>query len=150
LKNESCAGFTLVESLVSLAIVSMIGVIIFMAFSVGVKSVTQSHSSVLAALRHLKTDTVLRNSLEKVRIPYWEKDFELSATATTLVVPWYGGAKEAHAIALPDGVKDITYELVKPVENGAPTGCRVKYRIDNREYSSAVVFASAPPGVLKP
>jgi prepilin-type N-terminal cleavage/methylation domain-containing protein len=64
-------GFTLVETLVAIAIMSIIGVSVFLSFRGGLSSADSTRSLITNSTLALKLDDGYRESLSSSSVPYW-------------------------------------------------------------------------------
>jgi prepilin-type N-terminal cleavage/methylation domain-containing protein len=141
-------GFSFIEVLVSLLIISLVGVVLYASFSTGFRAIEKAQTEVRTAVRHLQADHLIRSAAGAVEIPYWVTDYEMAAGENTLDLPWYEGEKESKTVQLPEGVIIEKSELVR--EDGkAPFGIRIQYKIGKREYAASAPFASFPAGKVK-
>jgi prepilin-type N-terminal cleavage/methylation domain-containing protein len=148
MRNKSENGFTFIEVLVSLLIISSVGIVLYASFSAGFKGVEKSRTEIRDAVRHLQTDSVIRSAAESVQIPYWVTAYEMTAAGGSLELPWYEGKKETKTVQLPAGADIEKSELVR--EDGkSPFGIRITYKIGKREYTTSATFASFPAGKVK-
>ena len=70
-RNEQ--GFTFVEILVSMLLLSVLGLVIWSALARGQGLVQRTFQGTLEAVRVLQLDTGLRKAAGRVRVPYWER-----------------------------------------------------------------------------
>jgi len=71
MKKNSSDGFTLMETLVSIAIILILSGCIIAAFSAGMKANIKSLSSVRSARLLLDTDRFIRTQADSLHVPYW-------------------------------------------------------------------------------
>ena len=88
-KKES--GFTLVEALIALTIVSLIGIPVFMVFSETVTFTGKIKDLTRWNRELIGLESVLRKSVLQIRIPFWISDIEVSEGITILKVPYWMG-----------------------------------------------------------
>lgn len=116
-KNNS--GFTLIETLIAITLVSLIGLPVFM-----VTSDTVSFTGKIKNLNRwnkelVQLERVLRKSVGEVQIPFWISDIELTEEAGRLSVPyWNGDADLLFEIEIEDTVFKITTPEGSTVFNG--------------------------------
>jgi len=91
-------GFTLVEVLIGMAIMSIIGLAVWTAVAVGLKTAGRSHDGALENARLLLLDDRLRESVGRVRVPWWIANAAVEATSTTWSIPWLNGDADAKLI----------------------------------------------------
>lgn len=140
--QSDCGGFTIIEALVSLGIISLVCVVLYAAFATGTKGITGSHRSLSAALKRKRTDAIVRQATGNVEIPFWLKVYEFTATEHTLSLPWSNGVPGVIEVELPEGV---TIRECKPAggTETRPDGLRMTYEVDGVPYSLSAVFASS-------
>ena len=92
-RNErlSDGGFTFVEILVSLLLVSVLGLVIWSGLDRGENLVRRTFRGTADAVRILQLDTALRKAAGRVRVPYWETGPEVEAAEYSLRVSWLDG-----------------------------------------------------------
>ena len=140
-------GFSFIEVLVSLLIISLVGIVLYASFSTGFRAVEKSQTEVRTAVRHLQADHIIRSAAGAVQIPYWVTDYEMSAGERTLDLPWYEGEKESKTVQLPEHVIIEKSELIKK-DGKSPFGIKIQYKIGKREYTTSAAFASFPAGIV--
>lgn len=84
-------GFTLIETLIAITLVSLIGIPVFMVFSD-----TVSFSGKIKDLNRwnkelVQLERVLRKSVREVQIPFWISDIEFIEGHGTMSVPYWNG-----------------------------------------------------------
>ena len=148
MRSDSENGFTFIEVLVSLLIISLVGMVLYASFSAGFRGIEKSKAEMRTAVRRLQTDSIIRSAAGSVRIPYWITEYEMTAAGETLEFPWYDGEKEIKTVRLPSGVVIDKSELVRK-DGEAPFGIRITYKIGKREYTTSAAFGSFPAGKVK-
>ncbi len=84
-------GFTLVEVLIGMAVMSILGLAVWTAVTVGLRTAGRFHDGALANARLLLLDDRLRESVGRVRVPWWIARPVVEATAGTWSIPWLNG-----------------------------------------------------------
>ena len=102
------SGFTLIETLVAITLVSLIGIPVFM-----VSSDTLSFTGKVKGLNRwnrelIQLERVLRKSVGEVQIPFWISDPELTEGNGTVTIPyWNSDADLSFEIKIADTVLNI-------------------------------------------
>jgi prepilin-type N-terminal cleavage/methylation domain-containing protein len=131
MNDPGCDGFTLMETLVSIAVILVISCSVFIALSSGIKANSASVRVIRTANRILDTDRFIRKQAESLHIPYWLKpDGPIEAFKYEL---WRS--------RIGNYLQSVTtlYDA-----SGAARGVTVEYRIGNRNIQSSVLFPSRP------
>lgn len=108
-RSVSENGFTLVEALIALTLISLIGVPVLAVFSDTVnftgkiKELTRWNREMIALER------VLRHSVSQIEIPFWISDIEVNESIGIIKVPyWNGKVSSFLEIEVEDGVFKIS------------------------------------------
>jgi len=92
--NDS-SGFTLVETLIAITLISLIGIPVFTVFSDTV-GFTEKVKNLNRWNRELiKLERTLRKSVAEVQIPFWISDIGISKECESLIVPYWNGDKNS-------------------------------------------------------
>lgn len=70
--RDSEAGFTLLEVLLGMVILSLLGIGMWTAVTVAMRSVDRFHAGSLANVRLLQIDDRFRECMARIRAPWWE------------------------------------------------------------------------------
>lgn len=146
IKNSS--GFTLIETLIAITLVSLIGIPVFMIFSD-----TVTFTGKVKDLNHwnrelIQLERTLRKSAGEVQIPFWISDIELTEEADILGVPYWNGDVNLYlkikiedtllTISTPEGstvfngYDGVEFDFLK--DNGSRTiGLTIKVKKTKRE-----------------
>ena len=84
-------GFTYVEILASILILSIIGILIWQGSIVASRTLFRSSDVSISSTRLLQLDEAMRREIGKIAIPYWLSLTEIEASPRRLVIPYYGG-----------------------------------------------------------
>ncbi|ULQ59086.1 prepilin-type N-terminal cleavage/methylation domain-containing protein [Brucepastera parasyntrophica] len=161
-KNEE--GFTFMEVLVAIAIISIIGLSLLWGIASISDSVTRARENARLALSLLKADEYIRERTAEIRIPYWERNITFESSGSSASIPWYQGDKNAYLrfftenntvyaetefngetakLALLTGIENIEIRILEN-KNGAPAGLEIIYMLKGKEYRTVSPFASIP------
>ena len=119
LKIRNNEGFTLIETLIAITLVSLIGIPVFM-----VTSDTVSFTNKVKDLNRwnkelIQLERVLRKSVSEVQIPFWISDIELTKETGAMSVPyWNSDVSSLPKIEIEDTVLKITTSERSTVFNG--------------------------------
>ena len=109
IKNTS--GFTLIETLVAITLISLIGLPVFMVTSdtVAFTRKIKDHNRWNGEL--IKLERVLRKSVREVKIPFWISDIEIINKNDSLIVPYWNSDEDS---ALEIKITDTDLEITTP------------------------------------
>ena len=85
------SGFTLIEALIALTIVSLIGIPVFMVFSETVTFTGKIKDLTRWNMELIGLERVLRKSVSQIMIPFWINDIEVSKGINIIKVPYWNG-----------------------------------------------------------
>lgn len=112
-------GFTLIETLIAITLVSLIGLPVFMVFSDTITFTKKIKDLNRWNGELIKLERVLRKSVRGVQIPFWISDVELTEGIGTIIVPyWNGDADLFLEMKIEDTVLKITTPEGSTVFNG--------------------------------
>lgn len=109
LKNNS--GFTLIETLVAITLISLIGLPVLMVFSDTVTFTKKIKDLNRWNGELIKLERVLRKSLGEVQIPFWISDVEVTEGIGTIIVPYWNGDAD---LFLEIEIKDTAFKITTP------------------------------------
>ena len=131
MKQTYGEGFTLMESLVSIAIILILSGCIIIAFSTGMKANIKSVGAIRTANTILETDRFIREQVDSLHIPYWLKPEESIEKLKNQL--WRSKVgKYIHEIA-------ILYDT-----NGNPRGITVDYLVGTKNMKTSALFPFHP------
>jgi type II secretory pathway pseudopilin PulG len=88
-------GFTIIEGLSALGIISLAGLITAALLASSTASITKSTELLLFTLRALRAEALIRGQVNTVAVPYWERNPEVREAsgpdASSVSIPWYRG-----------------------------------------------------------
>lgn len=140
-------AFTLIEALISLLIISLIGLVITTAFSAGIKSLSKGTKRTNDQIKQLQTDTRVRTVAGKVCIPWWENECSISITSNSITFPWQNGLNEEQTVQFPKEITILSYELIS-TQNKHPIGIKLVCVNRTEEFIIEALFGSFPDGVV--
>jgi type II secretory pathway pseudopilin PulG len=130
MKNTNCEGFTLMEAIVSIAIIITISGCIIIALTSGTKANYKSLNAVRTANLILETDRYIREQTDSLHIPYWLKpDESIEAFKNELLRSKIG--KQIKTII-------IMYD------NSIPRGITVEYTAGAKLITTSALFPFIP------
>lgn len=140
-QNEKVAAFTLIETLVSLLVVSLMGMILYFSFFVSVKSVNSSNNNVSIQIERLNIDRKLRTSIESVRVPFWIKEYDYSFSKNQLLFSWINGIDKKQNISFSE---NVVLDSCIPIlsKEDRIIGFEIKYSIKSNQFTTKALFAS--------
>ncbi len=95
LKIRTNEGFTLIETLIAITLVSLIGIPVFMVFSDTVSFTGNVKDLNRWNKELIQLERVLRKSVGEVGIPFWISDIELTEEAGSMSVPYWNGQADS-------------------------------------------------------
>lgn len=139
--KDKVPAFTYMEVLVSLVVISMVAGLLSFSYATGVKSLRNSKKEVTNQILRLNTDTQIRKYVEKVIMPFWENEYEITYSSNQISLPWVNGKEAPISINFPNNVKIVNCEVLLSSSDN-PQGLIVTYNIDKEDYITKVLFAS--------
>jgi type II secretory pathway pseudopilin PulG len=124
-------GFTLMDTLVSIAIVLVISSCIIIAFSSGSKTLLKAISAVNTSAKLLQIDRHIRENANDLHIPYW-LDPDVSAKAFV---------DELRRSKIGKYMREVVYITDS---SGFIRGVTVEYTVNNKRLKTSALFPSAP------
>jgi len=116
-------GFTMAEAVAAIAVISIIGGLLAVFSSVGLRAIERTRGAATAAANLLEAETTLRDAAALVRIPYWERKPELRFASGKASIPYFRGDPESRLELDWDGRSLLVAE--PSVEEPPPDGLRV-------------------------
>jgi len=109
LQNNS--GFTLIETLVAITLISLIGLPVFMvtsdtfAFTKKIKDFNRWNGELI------KLERVLRKSVSGIQIPFWISNIELTEGSGAMIIPYWNGDAD---LVLEIKIEDTAFKITTP------------------------------------
>lgn len=145
-QNKS-SGFSYIEAIVSLLIISLVAVMIASVYSVSIKSLTNTRHKFKYSINHLKADEEIREFISSVDYPFWINEYKLDSSENSITVEYYKGIEGFTTKEFND-VKIIECDFIRTSEN-EPVGIYVKYILNEKEYETKSLLASFPYGAVR-
>ena len=166
MKTTDAAGFTTLEAIVAILVVSIAGAALFAGVFTALRGMEKEKRTIIDASLILKTDRAIRDAVGKVRIPFWERDTAITITDDEANIPRYEGKRdcflhikwidsklsiqtqekdEVLSTVNLTGLDDVSIELLTDTSTDkSPVGLDISWYIHDREYHTIAAFASAP------
>jgi prepilin-type N-terminal cleavage/methylation domain-containing protein len=163
MENNAEGGFTLLETLAAIAVVSLVMGILGLSLSSSAGALEKTRDRVLFGIRLLRADSLLRDRVGAVAIPYWETPI-LEAGDASLAIPWYQGERDGRLRLLTEngelileaedkwkkerlvliaGLDGAELSVLRNEER-APCGIAVTYFHKQHSYRTLAAFSTAP------
>lgn len=139
------SGFSFIESLVSLSILSLMAVCIVAGILIANKSYAKSKADVQQTYIIYETDKYIRNIAKTVRPPYWIRKMDVNFSGSSFDLCWVNGISSSQTFHLNSNIKITKIDLVGK-KDSIPLGMRVFFEYNECEYSTSCLFASFPYG----
>jgi prepilin-type N-terminal cleavage/methylation domain-containing protein len=165
MKNNSEDGFTLLETLAAMGIISIVLTSLAMTLPSSSAALEKSKKNLLFGVKFLRADTIIRKRVGAIAIPYWEHPI-LDTDSSSLTIPWYQGkqnvnlrliaegktllletegALEDEKITLIDGLDGSEISILRD-DQKIPYGIGIVLFHNQNTYHSFSAFASHPMG----
>jgi len=92
-KNEQ--GFTLIEAITMIAVISVLGVVLWSGATLAMRAVDNMGSYLDGSSAFLQAENALREKCAAVRFPYWAGRCEVEIDETSASIPYYKGQKDS-------------------------------------------------------
>ncbi|MDR2184319.1 MAG: type II secretion system GspH family protein [Treponema sp.] len=125
------AGFTLMENLVSMAVILIISGPVITGFSAALRALRQTAQAAKTAAAAVETDRFIRRRADTFRIPYWESAERAAAGFKDELRRSAHGAYMGEIENLRDS-------------SGRIRGVKVHFKIADRSFFTETAFASIP------
>ncbi len=158
------AGFTTLETLVSIALVAIAGAIIAAVSTLSIAAIHKSNQSIRNTSSLIMADGLIRGAASRVRIPYWVKAGAVEAAGDSIAIHWLDGVREATlSVGTADGkllieesgaetstrkeigrnLADIDFEAIQE-GNTTPSGIRIRFKAGGSQRELVAAFGSSP------
>lgn len=87
-------GTTTIELIVVLGIIALIGTAVFSLSSASIRAMREAQKESRKAALLLRCDTILRNHLLAIRVPFWVQDMAITNDDTGISIPYYQAGKD--------------------------------------------------------
>ncbi|MFP3042360.1 type II secretion system GspH family protein [Treponema primitia] len=162
MKNNSQGGFTLIETLAALGVVSLIMTIITISLSSSAAAMEKSKDKALLGIKLLRADSLIRDRIGAVAVPYWELP-TLEADKYSVRIPWYRGERngyvqllvengalimetegkgEKERVVLISGLDETILSILRD-EQHIPYGIDITYLHKQKTYHTMSVFSTS-------
>jgi hypothetical protein len=166
-KTNYEGGFTLIETMAAVGIVTIALSILSAAAVLSFRNTVDPVDFLFFGIRLLRADTLVRDKVEAVTVPYWDLNFDPAQQDGSLVIPWYGGRKEDRLVFYLSRDGELIMEtesrgkkekqtLINKLESAdisvwrdkaqIPRGIDILYRYQGRVYQTRSAFGSSPIG----
>jgi len=166
-KTNYEGGFTLTETMAAVGIISIALSILSAAAVFSFRNTIDPVDFLFFGIRLLRADTLARDKVEAVTVPYWDLNFDPAQEEQALVIPWYGGRKENRLAFYLSQDGELIMEtesqgkkekqtLINKLEGAdlgvwrdeaqTPRGIDILYRYQGRVYQTRSAFGSSPLG----
>lgn len=139
------SGYTYIEVLVSLLVISMLSALLFFSYSFCVRSIRKTRQNITSSIERLNFEYSIRKKINSVSIPYWLKDYELSTESNVLILNWVNGVNSLELIHYPATIKILKIEQITK-KSGFIIGLKINYEFRGKEYEILELFASRKYG----
>lgn len=155
-------GLSTIEALIAVAIFSISTIALASGVFSAYKAARISRSSAKSTFATLAGDAALRDTIGRVRIPYWAIEERIEIQGPSLDIPWYNGVRDHHVLVSTEGSKllirvkygseiktsiaidDCTEASFSPMQDDTSRmlGVKAVYRIGRAETVTLAPFAS--------
>ena len=129
--KDNEAGYTLTETIVSVAIVMILGCILVIGITVSMKSLAQSYFKINTALTVTRIDRFIRTRVDSLHIPYWTNSKPYIDSLNTELYRSKAGAYIISINVITDS-------------RSIGRGLEVIYAINNHEIKTMALFPVVP------
>jgi hypothetical protein len=161
--DNSQGGFTALETLIALGVVSLVMAILALSLSASAGAMKKAGDRALFGIQLLRADSLIRDRIEGVAIPYWEIPAPETGESS-VTIPWHRGQRDGYVrlraeegalimetgdkqknerILLMSGLDGIEFSILR---NGGslPYGVGVSYFMGRNSYHTLSAFATPP------
>ena len=145
--QNKASGFSYIEAIVSLLIISLVAVMIASVYSVSIKALTNTRQKLKNSINHLKVDEEIREFISSVDYPFWIKEYKMNFSENAITVEYHKGIEGCTTKEFNE-VKIIECDFIRTSDK-EPVGIYVKYILNEKEYETKSLFASFPYGAVR-
>lgn len=91
--KSKASGFSYIEAVVSLLIISLIGVLLASVYSISIRSVSKARIKIKDSVNHLRVDDELREFISCVDYPFWVKEYKVDSSENSITVEYFKGVE---------------------------------------------------------
>ena len=96
--SESERGFTYIEVMVALIILSLAGVLIWQGVSASGKLLDKISARSSSTMRLMQTEEAVREFVGRIKIPFWMSTMDLEGEEGEITVPFYEGRNDTFLV----------------------------------------------------
>jgi hypothetical protein len=155
-------GFTVLETLAAMGALSLIMIVLALSLSSAAGTLQKAQDRALFGIQLLRADSLIRNRLGAVAVPYWENP-ALETGESSVTIPWYQGEQEGYVRLLAEegtlvmetsgkgktertllisGLDGIELSVLRA--GNVPYGVGVAYFQGQKSYHTLSAFSSLP------
>lgn len=146
--QNSNEGFTFLETLVSITIITFIVILLGFCFSTSSRILRKTNTQTISDLELLKIDTKFRQLIQSINIPDWETKYSITNTQTTITLNWVNGTNSISSLEINPNILILKTDLIK-YKNDKPAGLCITYLYRDKEYICSELFSSIPYGQVE-
>jgi hypothetical protein len=165
MKNDREDGFTLLEALAAMGVITVVLTLLAMALPSSIAALGKSRDTLIFGVKLLRADSLIRNRVGAIAVPYWE-NLVLDAGISSLTIPWYQGkpgaklrlsaednalileiegAGDGERVTVIDGLDGVELSVLRD-DKQIPYGIGISYFYKQNTYHCFSAFASHPLG----
>ena len=163
-EDKSDLGISTIEALIAVALVSISLIALASGSFSAIKAANKSRHAAISMHEILVADSIFRDFVGNVRIPYWDQKSKISIEPKKLELPWLNGARDSYLILSADNdsviisnrindaetkiktiksCKDASFSAIES-SNGRVIGITLTVEFDSREFTITAPFGSTP------
>jgi hypothetical protein len=156
-------GFTMMETLIAMGVVSLIMIILALSLSSSAGAMQKAKDRSLFGIKLLRADSLIRNRIGAVVVPYWENPTPETGESS-VTIPWRQGEREGYVrllaeegtlvmetgdkrkkerMLLMSGLDGVEFSILRN-EGKVPYGIGVAYFQGQNSYHTLSAFSSIP------
>ena len=110
-RHIAANGFTLIETLIAITLVSLISITVLMVFSDTIRFTNKIRDLNRWNRELIKLENILRKSVGEIQIPFWISDIEIIEGSGSMRVPYWNGDEK---FLLEMEFKDNIFKIITP------------------------------------